>query len=164
MNPLVAIDRWLIEKIFEPFTFRFEALTGVNNFALARYILVIWPAAAGAYALGETARPVVNFASAIVALTTSTVEFFNLQMQERMTKSGLANMERFGLWWILHRWIWNVLFITAWLHPGVPAIFAIGLSGYWFQGYLRACNRMPPKFKEDWGASRKGRLAPLSSR
>ncbi len=162
MNPLVTIDRWLIEKVFEPFAFRFEALTGINNYTLARYILVIWPAALGAYALGEPTHKIANFAGAAIMLGTSTVEYFALQQQERMSRSGLANFERYGLIWVGFRWLWNTLLVVAWLQPST--IYAIGLTAYWLQAYLRACNRMPPSFKEEWDASKRSRPVTSSAR
>jgi hypothetical protein len=41
MNGLIAVDQWLIARIFEPIAWWVERTTGANQFALARYTLTV---------------------------------------------------------------------------------------------------------------------------
>lgn len=146
MSWLQKMDDALIDKIANPIAHKIEHATGVSNFTLAAFVLVIWPAAAGADALNR--QRAIDWFICAMAVLASAGRYAFLALLERRSrrKSALGNEDR--LWSRFWRKGETVLIlcilpfnILAWK----ISLADIGMWAVWVHLYFAACDRAPPK-------------------
>lgn len=146
MSWMQKFDDWMIDKVASPVAHKVEAETGVTNFGFANYVLVIWPATAGATALSkQSARWWVL--AGLVLIVAAARYFWVVWLERKSQRSGMfANVER-----LTHRWWRNwqtflVMFgvVSSTLLLSV-SLSDLGTLAIWVHLYLSACNRPPPQ-------------------
>jgi hypothetical protein len=155
-NPFVALDSFVIERVFEPIAWRIEYYTGKNNFWLAR---ALWGVYVTAYIVGldEVVVRIILFVAGVAG-------YFHFLDLERKLKPGFMSPER-------PKWVLRIILlfllvaaaisrISAWLwlphvQPLDPTIqttygplITIGFVALMLVHYLLACSAMPPKWQQ----------------
>lgn len=149
MSFLETIDRWVIERVFEPAAHWLENLAGVDNFMLARSGVVAWAAAACSAVLLPNDALAARAYVAVFAAATLSVSvglFWYIRTVERSCERGFSNPGKASS---AQRWIRSILsasMLISLLAPGsgISAI-TIGFAAYWAYSYFVACDRSPPQ-------------------
>ncbi len=160
-------DQWLLETVFEPVAHRIEAHTGINNFALSRYslMLFVWYVALYTY---RSPAPATIVSTILMLGVIGIAAWFTLRMERQSEQRGNAfiNPQRdgwstFWLHYILGCMTADVgrVFFLDWFEEGPRAI---GTLGVLLHMYFLACNRMPPGYREELEA-RRGKLATVEA-
>jgi hypothetical protein len=142
----MTVDRWLIERVFEPATWRLQRW-GISSWQAARVLLAVWLAGYAAQALGD------GLWTALTALVALLFPFRLLAISEleRSVGRGTANPEKHRAFDILVRAV-----LVAAIAIGAIATIAlwrvmpvdIANAAYLMHLYLCACERPPPAEQE----------------
>lgn len=147
MSWLQKMDDALIDKVANPIAHKIEHATGVSNFTLAAFVLVIWPAAAGADALSK--QTATSWFICAMAVMISSARYAILAMLERQSrrKTALGNDDR--LWSRFWRKCQTILLLLAFLPLNLLLwkinMADVGMWAVWVHLYFAACDRAPPK-------------------
>lgn len=160
MQRFTAYDQWLIARIFEPITWWIEHTTGVNQFALARYVLTVFLAASAAVDVtiplinGQPLRYTWAFFDAMALFAGITRSILSEQGALRAGHNDgetAMTLERF--------WACAITCIFAADWAFVPERFAVttvtayergliltGIAAYVIFLYFMACRMKPPEY------------------
>lgn len=145
MSWLQTLDDALIDKVANPIAHKIEHATGISNFTLALFVLLIWPATAGAAALNKQTATEWIMCALTVLVSASRYAFLTM-LDRRTRRNALGNEDRLWSWWwrkaetilILCCLPFNLLLWRI-------SLADIGMWAVWVHLYFAACDRPPPQ-------------------
>ena len=122
LNKLIAIDSWIIERVFEPFAQWLEAHTGKNNFWWAKVIIISFPLLGiASYQVTGTLWSPSGLGSSVGFLLGATAFYWEAVYAEHTNKPGLRGITRTMLYVFVRYWWWTILAGVTWIFILVPA-------------------------------------------
>lgn len=147
----MKLDRWLIEKVFEPAAREIEEWTGANQWWVARLLMLVWLCACATEAIHkQVMREWIFLGVAMISVVPLII--LSLQMERLEGRNKFGNWFKVWNFAVFFRYLMlitlavgasiNVLFLLA------PQLNDAGFAALTIAYYFLACNRLPPR--ERW--------------